>query len=88
MLDGEDNELKLSVRNYHLDESTTKALACLLPYLVEVHELELFANQINDHVAAALLFGFFMNPKMHKLTISKNYMRGAFSKTLALLART
>jgi len=40
--------MKLSYKNYHLDEMTSKALACLLPFLVNVSELELFNNQITD----------------------------------------
>jgi|688.fasta_scaffold290096_3 hypothetical protein len=35
-----------------------------------------------DHVSAALVLAFFQNPSLHKMTITYNFLRGSFVKTL------
>ena len=79
------NNVKLSIKNYHLDEPTAKALACVVPFMIEVTELELHNNQLTDPVAGMLALAFFMNPSLTRLSVGYNYLRSTFTKTLAKL---
>ena len=80
--DNDPNNNKFSIRNFKLDENTTKALVCLIPFLVEINELELRNNQITDSVAGSLVLAVFANPSIKRLSITYNYMRISFSRTL------
>ena len=42
--DSDPNNSKFSIKNFKLDESTTKSFACLIPFLVDINELELRNN--------------------------------------------
>ena len=76
---------KVSIKNFTLDDNTTKALILILPYMHNFNELELYNNHLTDAVAPALLLSFFANPRMKKLTVAYNYMRTSFVRTLAEL---
>ena len=39
--------VKLSIKNYQLDQPTAKALACTIPFMTRIHELELHNNQLH-----------------------------------------
>lgn len=39
-----DNKIKkITVKNYNLDEATAKALACVIPFIIDIEEME-FSN--------------------------------------------
>lgn len=61
---------KVSFINYSLNEPTLKAIACLLPFLVNVEEIHLENNKINDHLAAVLIFSCFMNPVLKSVRMN------------------
>ena len=77
--------VKLSIKNYHLDEQTAKSIACILPFMVEITELEMHNNQLTDVMGGMLVLAFFMNPNLKRLTICYNYLRSTFTKSLARL---
>ena len=79
------NNIKLSIRNYQLDEQSVKALALVLPFIHDIDELELNNNQMNDAVASALAIAFFMNPRLKRISFAYNYIRNSFCRTLAKL---
>ena len=74
---------KLSFRNYQLDDQTAKALAMTLPYINDVTELDMNNNQMTDQAASAIVLGFFMNPYFKKISVSYNFLRSTFCRTLA-----
>ena len=55
--------------------------------MLEFNELELFNNQITDAVSAALVFSFFCNPSLRRLTVAYNYMRQSFVRVLEKLIK-
>jgi len=78
-----DNKIrKLTLKNFNLDEATTKSLASIIPFIVDIEEMEFSNNQLMDFVAAALVLAFFQNPSLHKMTITYNFLRSSFCKTL------
>jgi len=39
-----DNKIKkITLKNYNLDEATGKALACIIPFIIDIEEME-FSN--------------------------------------------
>lgn len=42
------NNIKISFKNYQLDEPTTKAICLILPHLLDFNEIEFYNNQITD----------------------------------------
>ena len=83
--DSDPNNSKFSIKNFKLDESTTKSFVCLIPFLVDINELELRNNQITDAVAGSIVLAAFANPSIKRLSITYNYMRISFSRTLRKL---
>ena len=77
--------VKLSIKNYHLDQPTAKALACVIPFMTRIHELELHNNQLQDAMGAIFALAFFMNPCLKRISVGYNYMRQAFNRTLSKL---
>jgi hypothetical protein len=41
---GDNKVRKMSFKNFNLDEATVKALACVIPFIVDLEELELSNN--------------------------------------------
>ena len=76
---------KLSIRNYNLDDNTAKSIACIIPFLVDLDEVELRNNQITDNVAGVIAMACFANPRIKRLTFSYNYLRNAFARTFRKL---
>lgn len=74
---------KLSFRNYPLDDQTVKALAMVLPFITDITEIELNNNQMTDQVSATLVFAFFMNPYLKRISVAYNFLRQTFNRTLA-----
>ena len=70
-----------------LDDNTAKSIACLIPFLVDVVEVELKNNSITDNIAGAIAIACFANPKIDRITIAYNYLRGGFTKTFQALTR-
>jgi len=66
---------KLSFRNYQLDDQTVKAIALVLPYILDITELEMANTQITDLISSCLVFSVFMNPNLKRLTFAYNYGR-------------
>ena len=79
------NAYKISFKNINLDEQTMKAIIMILPYMLDFVEIEFFNNQINDGIAAALIFAVFANPSMRRISIAYNYMRLGLTRTLSEL---
>lgn len=69
---GDNNRLKLSIKNYTLDEPTTKALCMLIPFLAEVQEIELLNNMISDIMAGVILLAVYMNPTVIRFVYVSN----------------
>ena len=82
IISGDNKIRKLSVKNFTLDEGQAKALACIIPFIVDIEEMEFSNNQLMDHCSAVLVLGFFQNPSLHKMTITYNFLRASFCKTL------
>ncbi len=59
IITGDNKIRKLTLKNFNLDEATTKSLACIIPFIVDIEEMEFSNNQLMDHVAATLVLGFF-----------------------------
>jgi hypothetical protein len=57
----------------------------VIPFLLDFNELELFNNQMTDIVSSAVVFSFFANPHLKRITVAYNYMRQTFTRTLAKL---
>ena len=79
---------KLSFRNYTLNEPTVKALACLIPFLVHLDEVEFHTNQMQDMVGSSIALGIFMNPTIKNVIINGNFMKGTFFMTITTLMKT
>ena len=46
------NNPKFSIRNHHLDDQTVKALALVLPYILDINEVgQIFGNQFNLYMS-------------------------------------
>jgi hypothetical protein len=69
---------KLSFNNYVLTEAMVKAISCILPFLVNVEEVEFIGNGITDLMSSILALSIFMNPTIDKVAFSNNHVRGAF----------
>ena len=65
----ENGYCKLSFTNYFLNEPTLKAIAVLIPWLVNVEEVEFNNIKISDHLATSILMGVFMNPTIKTLKL-------------------
>lgn len=74
---------KICFKNITLDEQVMKAIIMILPYMLDFVEIEFFNNQINDGVAAALIFAVFANPSIRRITIAYNYMRQGLTRSLS-----
>ena len=57
----------------------------VLPFMMGFNELELYHNQIVDNVSPVLVFSFFANPTLRRITMAYNYMRQSFVRCLAKL---
>ena len=79
------NNVRLSIKNYHLDEPAAKAIACVIPFMVEISELEMQNNQLTDAIGGMFALAFFMNPSLKRLTMCYNYMRSTFTRSLSKL---
>ena len=55
----------------------------VLPYMNDITELDMNNNQMTDQVSAALVFGFFMNPFLKRISVSYNFLRQTFCRSLA-----
>jgi hypothetical protein len=78
---------RLSFRNYNLNEMTVKALACLIPFLVHVEEVEFTSNTMDDMVGSCIAFAVFMNPTIKGLIVNGNNMGRCYFLTLAALCK-
>ena len=77
--DSDPNCYKLSIKNVQLDDNSSKALACIIPFLINITELELRGCDITDAVASAIVFAVFANPGIKRLTMTYNHLRGSFA---------
>jgi hypothetical protein len=59
IITGDNKIRKLTLKNFNLDEATGKSLACIIPFIVDIEEMEFANNQLTDHVAASLVLAFF-----------------------------
>ena len=74
----------LSFRNYTLNEPTLKAIACLIPFLPQVEELNFSNNGMQDMVGSCLVFAAFLNPTIKHFFIQGNFAKNAFFETLKI----
>lgn len=58
----DNNRTKLSFRHFQLNENQCKAIACVMPFMYKIHEVEFIKNGISDLVSPLFLFGAFCNP--------------------------
>ena len=58
----DNNRTKLCLRNFQLNENQCKAIACTMPFMYKIQEVEFIKNQIGDLVSPLFLFGAFCNP--------------------------
>jgi uncharacterized protein YjbI with pentapeptide repeats len=87
-LDQEHSWMKLNFKNYHLNEPTCKAIACLIPFLVNVDEVEMDNNQIGDNIAAVIAMAIFMNPIIKTFKYTNNTGKAAFCSTIHSVVRS
>ena len=62
-----------------------KAIIMIIPYMLDFVEIEFQNNQINDNIAAALIFAIFANPSVRRITIAYNFMKSGLTKSLSKL---
>ena len=55
--------------NYALNEPSSKAIACILPFLVNVEEVEMDNNMLSDSIGGLIVMGVFMNPTIKALRL-------------------
>lgn len=83
-----DNEkTKFSIKNLTLDENTTKALACTIPFILDIYEIELSNNMISDMMSSIVLLAIFMNPSIVRINYVSNFAKINFNKTLVALMK-
>ena len=58
---------KVSFVNYALNEQSSKAIACILPFLVNVEEVVFVNNGLTDQIGGLVVMGVFMNPTIKVL---------------------
>jgi len=74
--------MKLKFKNYILNEPTLKAIACVIPFMVNVKEVEFQTNGIQDHLSCALILACYMNPTIDSFKMDGNPLRGASVNTM------
>lgn len=83
-----DNErTKFSIKNLTLDENTTKALACTVPFVPDIYEIELANNLISDIMSNIVLISCYMNPWLVRINFVSNFAKINFNKTLVALMK-
>ena len=83
--DTDPTNYKLSVKDFKLDENTAKSIACIIPFLVNVQEVEFRNNGITDGVAAAIVMACFANPSITRISFGYNYLRHSCGRTIRKL---
>ena len=78
---------KFSVKNRKIDDNTTKAIACILPFLLDINEVELKSTGMSDIVSGAIVMAIFSNTSIKRISITYNHLRGVFGKTLSSLMK-
>jgi hypothetical protein len=74
---------KLSFNNYSLNEPAAKSIAVLIPFLVNVVEVEFINNKMEDHITSALAMAIFMNPTITSFRFNSNYLKGCTINALS-----
>lgn len=83
-----DNERsKFSIKNLTLDENTTKALACTVPFIPDIYEIEFANNLISDIMSNIVLISCYMNPWLVRINFVSNFAKINFNKTLVALMK-
>lgn len=83
-----DNErIKFSIKNLTLDESTTKAIACTIPFIIGIYEIEFANNFVSDMMSSVLLMACYMNPSLVRINYVSNFAKINFNKTLVALMK-
>ena len=59
---------KFTIRNVELDEGTAKAVACLIPFITDITEVELRGNGISDMCAGAIILACFTNVNVSRIS--------------------
>ena len=73
--------------NYTLNEQTAKAIAGLIPFLVNVEEIEFDNNRLPDPIAGLIVMAAFMNPTVKVLRMENNPLKGCVSNAIGQLTR-
>ena len=60
----ENDRIKLSFRSVLLSENLLKAIACTIPFIHDIFEVEFVNNQINDMVSSILMMAAFVAPSV------------------------
>lgn len=79
--------MKFSVKNLTLDESTTKAIACTIPFIIGIFEIEFANNFVSDMMSSILLMACYMNPSLVRINYISNFAKINFNKTLVALMK-
>jgi len=83
-----DNErIKFSIKNLTLDENTTKALSCTIPFILDIYEIEFCNNFISDIMSNIVLISCYMNPSVVRINYVSNFAKINFNKTLVALMK-
>jgi len=78
---------KLSFTNYSLNEPILKAIACTIPFLVNVEEIQMENNRMSDSLTSIIILSAFMNPTTSRLIINMNHIRGCATKSLQMCGK-
>jgi hypothetical protein len=73
---------KFSLRLVVMTEHLVKALACTIPFMYGIYEIEFYKNSVTDIMSSVLLFAVFSNPNIKRLSFVGNPVRTSFNKTL------
>jgi hypothetical protein len=72
----------LKLKNYQLNESVLKAIACTIPFMVNVKDIEFESNAIHDLPCCALILACYMNPSIETFKVNGNHLRAASVNTM------
>jgi hypothetical protein len=77
----ENDRIKLSFRSCLLSENLLKAVACTIPFIHDIFEVEFCNNQINDMMSSILMMAAFTAPSVKRFSYVGNWGRRTFERT-------
>ena len=82
--DSDPTVLKLSVKN-NISDGLAKSFACIIPFLINIEEVEFKNNAITDGICSAIVMACFANSNIKRITLAYNFIRDGCGKTIKKL---